>query len=78
MLAETADDGWRASLDGEPLAPSRYAGWAQAFDLPTNAGELEVVREEDRRGLVLVGQAAVVGLAVLLALPGRRPDEEES
>ncbi|MET0740858.1 MAG: glycosyltransferase family 2 protein [Candidatus Nanopelagicales bacterium] len=78
ILAETADDGWRASFDGEPLEGTRYAGWAQSFDLPTSAGELEVFRERDRRGLVLIAEAVLVGLTVLLALPGRRPDEEES
>ena len=39
VLAERADTGWRATLDGKALEPATD-GWAQAFDLPTEGGEL--------------------------------------
>lgn len=33
VLSELADDGWEATLDGQELEPTTYAGWAQAFEL---------------------------------------------
>jgi len=42
VLAERADPGWQASLDGVPLARAVHAGWAQAFALPTAGGRLRV------------------------------------
>ena len=42
ILAERADLGWHASVDGVELAPTEApGGWAQAFDMPT-AGSLSV------------------------------------
>ena len=40
ILAERADSGWRASVDGAALAATEAAdGWSQAFEMPT-AGHL--------------------------------------
>ena len=40
VLAERADSGWRASVDGTALAATEAAdGWSQAFEMPT-AGHL--------------------------------------
>ena len=42
ILAERADLGWHASVDGVELAPTEApGGWAQAFDMPA-AGSLSV------------------------------------
>ena len=42
VLAERADSGWRASVDGVALTPTDPVdGWAQAFDMPA-AGHLTV------------------------------------
>jgi len=42
ILAERADSGWRAWVDGVALTPVEAAdGWSQAFDMPT-AGHLTV------------------------------------
>ena len=42
VLAERADSGWRAFVDGVPLAAADPVdGWAQAFDMPA-AGHLTV------------------------------------
>ncbi|MCZ9337988.1 hypothetical protein NGM37_09380, partial [Streptomyces sp. TRM76130] len=30
-LADTADAGWTATLDGKPLTPTTVDGWAQGF-----------------------------------------------
>ena len=42
ILAERADSGWHAWVDGVALTPVAAAdGWSQAFDMPT-AGHLTV------------------------------------
>jgi GT2 family glycosyltransferase len=71
VLAERADPGWRATLDGEPLAPTS-AGWRQTFLLGERGGRLVVTHEDWWLTLVHTVQAVVLGLFVLLALPLRR------
>lgn len=72
VLAERADPGWRATLDGRPL---RAVGtdWRQAFEIPADGGGLLVV-EHDPAARVpwLVLQGVVLLATVLLALPARR------
>ena len=72
VLAERADPGWQARLDGHELAPSVHAGWAQSFLLPARGGHLVV----EHRGWPWLDpvRLAVLGLALLAAvpLPGRR------
>ncbi|WGW10708.1 glycosyltransferase family 2 protein [Saxibacter everestensis] len=73
VLAERADDGWRAWLNGKELAAGSD-GWAQSFELPADGGDL-VIKHSPRFGwLWPIGQGIVLLLAVLLAipLPGRR------
>ncbi|MGP5724867.1 glycosyltransferase family 2 protein [Arthrobacter rhombi] len=41
VLAERADPGWEATYDGKALE-STTNGWAQAFKLPSGAGELSI------------------------------------
>jgi hypothetical protein len=76
VLADPVDDGWRARLDGRPLAARTYDGWAQAFELPAEGGVLEVRHDPGRRPLLLWLQLAAVGLVVLLALPQARTRED--
>lgn len=71
VLAERADPGWRAWLDGEPLSP-RTVGWSQAFVLGPEGGELVVAYSSWRLTLVHTVQAVVLGLYAVLALPLRR------
>ena len=72
VLAERADPGWHARLDGHELAPAAHAGWAQAFLLPARGGHLVV----EHRGPPWIDpvRLAVLGLALLavIPLPGRR------
>jgi hypothetical protein len=68
VLAERADAGWEARLDGVRLAATR-AGWAQAFVLPAHAGHLEVTHGGGAVAAADPGRAALLALAVLLALP---------
>src|SRR5690606_35692120 len=41
-LADRADDGWKATLDGRPLQPVTVNGWAQGFELPASGGRLDL------------------------------------
>lgn len=72
VLSELADEGWTATLDGRELEPTTYAGWAQAFELGPQAGDLVVEYEGNRRAFWLWFQLGAVLVAVVLALPGIR------
>ncbi|MET9853850.1 glycosyltransferase family 2 protein [Streptomyces sp. NPDC006450] len=83
-IADRADPGWRATLDGKPLKARTLDGWAQGFELPAAAGELDLVHED---ALTLTAWHWAQGLLALvllvMALPGRRarldddlPEEE--
>ncbi len=79
VLAESADPGWSASVDGRALTSTTSDGWAQSFVAPGLPGQLKVAYSSNR-SVLLWTQAALVFLVVLLALPGRRrgePDEPE-
>lgn len=83
-IADRADSGWRATLDGKPLTPKTLDGWAQGFELPAAGGRLDLVHEDS---LLRTGWHWAQGLLALvllvMALPGRRrrldddlPEEE--
>lgn len=71
VLAERADPGWRAWLDGRPLRAVND-GWRQAFELGPEGGELEVRHVAPDRRPWLVLQGVVLLVSVLLAVPRRR------
>ena len=77
VLAERADPGWRATLDGAPLsaaAPSDGA-WRQAFTVPAGAGGELVVEHRSASATAMTRVIWVVwALTILWALPlrGRR------
>jgi GT2 family glycosyltransferase len=68
VLAERADPGWSAWLDGRRLTATT-SGWSQAFTLPASAGQLTVRYENPWALWAGIGQAAVIGLTVMLAVP---------
>jgi hypothetical protein len=68
VLAERADTGWKATLDGRDLA-SEPDGWAQAFALPAGGGDLSIRYISPWQPWAEAGQAAVLLITVLLALP---------
>ncbi|MFG2501296.1 glycosyltransferase family 2 protein [Streptomyces sp. NPDC048441] len=72
-LADAADEGWTATLDGRPLTRTTLDGWAQGFELPASGGRLDVVYEApaSHTGWLWV-QGALAVVLVVLALPGRR------
>jgi GT2 family glycosyltransferase len=74
VLAERADPGWTAWLDGRKLT-STTSGWSQAFTLPPQAGHVTVRYDNPWALWAGIIQAGVIGLTVLLALPmpARRP-----
>lgn len=71
VLAESADPGWRARLDGRHLRVVQ-SDWRVAFELPAEGGRLEVEYDPADRQPRLVMLTVVLGLTVLLALPVRR------
>ena len=75
LLAENADPHWRASLDDARLTGSA-AGWEQTFAVPSDAGTLTVTYDAASRMRWLVLQGLVLAVVVVLAVPGRRDDEE--
>lgn len=71
VLAERADAGWRATLDGEPLR-AVTDGWRQTFEVGAAGGRLVVVHDAPDQTAWTVAQGVVGLLALLLALPVRR------
>ncbi|MFJ3883425.1 glycosyltransferase [Streptomyces sp. NPDC090077] len=72
-IADRADAGWRATLDGEPLPPKTVDGWAQGFVLPTDAGRLDLVHQDSAaRAAWHWAQGSLALLLLVMALPGRR------
>ncbi len=68
VLAEEADPGWHAVLDGRRLEPVSD-GWRQAFALPAAGGAVEVSYTSPYQPWSEALQAVVLGLTLLLALP---------
>ncbi|MEO5993995.1 MAG: glycosyltransferase family 2 protein [Arthrobacter sp.] len=75
VLAERADPGWSAWLDGRRLTATT-SGWAQAFTLPAQGGQLSVRYEAPWALWAGVAQTVIIGLTALLAIPmpARRPN----
>jgi GT2 family glycosyltransferase len=77
-LADAADDGWTATLDGKALTPVTLDGWAQGFRLPATGGKLDVVHDDPLGHTVwLWVQGFLAVVLVVMALPGRRRDVDD-
>ncbi|MFI6340163.1 glycosyltransferase [Streptomyces sp. NPDC050535] len=77
-LADTADEGWTATLDGKPLTRTTVDGWAQGFELPSGGGKLDVAFEAPLSHTAwLWAQGALATVLVVMALPGRRRDVDD-
>lgn len=75
-LAENANAGWRASVDGQELQAVRVDGWRQAWLLPAGTGgavTIEFAPDRVFRLLLGVGAALAVLLLLLAVVPGRAP-----
>lgn len=73
VLAERTDDRWRATVDGAAL-PMVDVGWAQAFAMPADGGELVLSYDGEERDRWLLAQLLLAGAVVVLAVPGVRRD----
>ncbi|OAH15568.1 glycosyltransferase family 2 protein [Streptomyces jeddahensis] len=77
-LADSADEGWTATLDGRPLTATTVDGWAQGFELPASGGRLDVTHDAPVTHTAwLWAQGALAVVLVVLALPGRRRDIDD-
>ncbi|MDQ0748901.1 hypothetical protein QF034_003132 [Streptomyces africanus] len=77
-LADTASDGWTATLDGKPLTRTTVDGWAQGFELPATGGTLDVTYDDPVGHTAwLWAQGLLAVVLVVLALPGRRRDVDD-
>ncbi|NUS35174.1 MAG: glycosyltransferase family 2 protein, partial [Pseudarthrobacter sp.] len=68
VLAERADPGWSAWVDGRKLT-STTSGWSQAFTLPASAGQLTIRYDNPLAWWAAAAQVTVIGLTVILAIP---------
>ncbi|MEU4088791.1 glycosyltransferase family 2 protein [Streptomyces aureus] len=77
-LADSADAGWTATLDGKPLTRTTVDGWAQGFQLPADGGRLDVAFDAPLGHTAwLWAQGSLALVLVVLALPGRRRDVDD-
>ncbi|GAA0988693.1 glycosyltransferase [Nocardiopsis tropica] len=75
-LAEAADPGWHATLDGAELPPVATGGGTQAWELPVDGGELRVWHTDPVHVAWLATQGILLLAAAVLAAPGVRTEEE--
>ncbi|WP_432076347.1 glycosyltransferase [Streptomyces wuyuanensis] len=77
-LADRADEGWQATLDGRPLVRTTVDGWAQGFELPAEGGRLDLTHEAPATHTAWIwAQGALAVVLVVLALPGRRREIDD-
>ncbi|WP_411073280.1 glycosyltransferase family 2 protein [Streptomyces sp. cmx-4-25] len=77
-LADRADEGWTAALDGEELTRTTVDGWAQGFELPARGGRLDVTYDEPLTHTAWIWTQVALGVVLLvLALPGRRREIDD-
>jgi len=71
VLAEPRSPAWRARLDGTALTPSTAFGWAQAWHLPADGGQVVVTRPDGGRQTLLITQLVLLVAVVALCIPVR-------
>ncbi|OLT28216.1 glycosyl transferase family 2 [Nocardiopsis sp. CNR-923] len=76
FLAEPADDGWRATLDGAALTPVDTETGVQAWELPARGGALDVRHVDPVHTAWLATQGVAFLAVAVLAVPGARTEEE--
>ncbi|MEU2609361.1 glycosyltransferase [Streptomyces albus] len=77
-IADKADSGWQATLDGSPLKSVTVDGWAQGFELPANGGKLSLTYDTPlTHTLWTWGQGFLLLVVLVLALPGRKRDVDD-
>ncbi|MGQ4488926.1 glycosyltransferase [Streptomyces sp. SAS_281] len=77
-IADAADPGWEATLNGRALTAKTVDGWAQGFELPAEGGTLDLTYEEPFTHTVWIwAQMALALVLVVMALPGRRREIDD-
>ncbi|MFC9395646.1 glycosyltransferase family 2 protein [Streptomyces sp. NPDC057027] len=77
-LADSADEGWTATLDGRELTRTTVDDWAQGFELPTGGGRLDLTYDEPIGHTAWIwAQAGLALVLLVLALPGRRREIDD-
>ncbi|GLU49644.1 glycosyltransferase [Nocardiopsis ansamitocini] len=76
VLAEPADGGWRATVDGVELKGSANEFGMQEFELSDAGGRLEITRVGIARQVWLLVQGLLVLVVLVLALPGARTEDD--
>ena len=75
-LAEPADGGWRATLNGTELTSVTTENGTQAWTLPVHGGELQVRYTDLVHTAWTATQGVLLLIVVVLAAPGVRTEEE--
>ncbi|MGI5482453.1 glycosyltransferase [Streptomyces lavendofoliae] len=77
-IADRADEGWQATIDGKPLKKTVVDDWAQGFELPEGGGRLDLTHEDSMgRTAWIWTQCCLAVVLIVLALPGRRRDVDD-
>ncbi|MEU9460240.1 glycosyltransferase [Streptomyces sp. NPDC048312] len=77
-IADAADPGWQATLDGRPLTRKTVDGWAQGFELPAEGGTLDLTYDTPFTHTAWIwAQSALAVVLLVLALPGRRREIDD-
>ncbi|MFE7466434.1 glycosyltransferase [Streptomyces sp. NPDC057499] len=77
-IADAADPGWQATLNGRALTPKTVDGWAQGFELPAEGGTLDLTYDTPLTHTAWIWtQAALAVVLLVLALPGRRREIDD-
>ncbi len=77
-IADAADPGWSATLDGKPLTRKTVDGWAQGFELPANGGRLDLTHDAPITHTAWIwAQIGLLVVLVVMALPGRRREIDD-
>ncbi|NUK11819.1 glycosyltransferase [Streptomyces lunaelactis] len=77
-IADRADDGWQATLDGRVLKKTAVDGWAQGFELPAEGGRLDLTYDDPATHTGWIwAQGALALVLLVLALPGRRREIDD-
>ena len=77
-IADTAAEGWHATLDGKVLPKKTVDGWAQGFELPAQGGRLALTFDDSITHTARIwGQGLLAVVLLVLALPGRRREIDD-